>query len=127
MACTDTATVLMVIPVDDVMTAVLDAPGPAVILQHLGGAGEAWCFAGNPIGDILGWLAAFFVDRDLLHPEGLLDMGEVQVVIERGGDSDVSDFEAAMLGAVQGGVIGFAVELVKIVGGLLKPVFFDWL
>jgi hypothetical protein len=67
--------------------------------------------------------AAFFVDRDPLHLEGLPDMGEVQIVIERGGDPDVSDFEAAMPGAIQGGVIGFAVERVKIVGSLFKQFF----
>lgn len=50
-------------------------------------------------------------------------MGEVQVVIELGGDPEVSDFDAAMLGAVQGGVIGFPVELVKIGGGVFKQVF----
>jgi hypothetical protein len=50
-------------------------------------------------------------------------MGEVHIVIERGGDPDVSDFEAAMLGAIQGGVIGFAVERVKIVGSLFKQFF----
>ena len=50
-------------------------------------------------------------------------MGEVQIVIERGGDPDISDFDAAMLGAVQGGVIGFAVELVKIIDSLFKQVF----
>jgi hypothetical protein len=105
------------------MGVVLDAPVPAVILQHLGGAGLVGRFAGNPIGDILGMLAAFFVDRDPLHLEGLPDMGEVHIVIERGGDPDISDFEAAMLGAIQGGVIGFAVERVKIVGSLFKQFF----
>ena len=48
-----------------------------------------------------------------MHPEGLPDIGEVQIVIELGGDPDVSDFKAAMLGAIHGGVIGLAVELVK--------------
>lgn len=59
MACADTAAVFIVIPVDDVMTAVLDVPVPAVILQHLGGAGLVGCFTGNPIGDLLPLLAAF--------------------------------------------------------------------
>jgi hypothetical protein len=41
MAGADTGAVFIVIPVDEVMTAVLDAPVPAVILQ-LQGAALAW-------------------------------------------------------------------------------------
>ena len=123
MACADTAAVFIVIPVDDVMTAILDAPVPAVILQHLGGAGLVGCFAGNPIGEILGLLAVFFMDRDPSYPEGLADMGEVQVVIELGGNPDVSDFEAAMLGSIHRGVIGLSREGVKIEIDVFKQVF----
>jgi hypothetical protein len=60
MAGADTRAVFIVIPVDGVMTAVLDAPVPAVILPPLNGAGLVGRFAGNPIGDILGLLTAFF-------------------------------------------------------------------
>ncbi len=106
----DSAAVFIVIPVDNVMTTVLDAPVPAVILQHLGSVGLAGRFAGHPIGELLVLLAAFFVDGDSFHPEDLSEIGKVQVVIEIGGDPDVSDFDATVLGAVEGRVIGLAVE-----------------
>ena len=60
---TDSAAVFIVIPVDDVMTAVLDAPFPAVILQHLGSVGLVGRFAGNPIGELLVLFADFFCGR----------------------------------------------------------------
>ncbi len=119
----DSAAVFIVIPVDTVMTTVLDAPVPAVILQHVGGVGLAGRFASHPIGELLVLLAAFFVDGDAFHPEDLSEVGKVEIVIESGGDPDISDFDAAMLGAIEGRVIGLAVERVKIERGLFKPLF----
>ena len=123
MAFSDAAAVFIVIPVDDVMAAVLNAPVFTIVPKHLRGAGEVRRFTGNPIGDILALLAAFFMGRDTFHHEGLPEMGEVQIVVEGRGDPDISGFDAAMLGAVEGAVIGFALEVVKIESGLFEQLF----
>ena len=60
----DTTTILVVIPVDDVVAAVLDTPMATIIAQHALGIGLLRCFAGYPIGDFSADLTTLFVMRD---------------------------------------------------------------
>ena len=52
MSFADAAAIFIVIPVNDVMAAVLDAPVLTIVLKHLRGAGQRGRFAGNPIDDV---------------------------------------------------------------------------
>ena len=74
----------------------------AVIQKHLRCTGQAGCFTGNTISDHSALLAGFFVDREPFPPKGLPYMWEVQIVVEGGGDPDISGFDTAMVGTVQG-------------------------
>ncbi len=82
MAFTYSAAIFVVVPVDDVMATILNAPVFTVVLKYLLWAGQGRCFAGYPVGYILAFLAGFFVDGAPFHQECLTYIGEVQVIVE---------------------------------------------
>ncbi len=63
MAGADAAAVFIVVPIEDVMTAILDAPVAAVSGQHALGVGLVRGLAGDAVGDILSVFAALFVGK----------------------------------------------------------------
>jgi hypothetical protein len=80
-AFADAASILVIVPVEDVVAAVLDAPVLPVITQNFFGAGLFCCFAGDAISNNAALFACFFVAGQTFHFERLADMREVQVVV----------------------------------------------
>jgi len=62
MAFVYSAAILVIIPVYDVMSAVLDTPVFTVVPKHPCSTGLIWGFAGNPVGHFPALLAAFFTE-----------------------------------------------------------------
>ncbi len=123
MAFLNAATIFIIVPVDNVVATVLDAPVFTVVAKHLCGAGLGGRLAGDSIGDVTALPAAFFVQRDAFHHERLPDVGKLQVVIEGTSDPDIARLDTTMIRTVEGAVIGFTLEMVKIEGGLFKQIF----
>src|SRR4249919_3081291 len=124
MAGTDAATVLVVVPVQDVVAAVFDGPVAAVDFEQTAGIGLCRCSTGDAVGEIARRLAGLFIDGYPFDGEGLADMGKVEIAIEVGGGPDLSRFNASMVGWVMHDEVGlFSVlkvyrEIVK-QGGLI--------
>ena len=95
----DPAAVFVIVPVEDVMAAVLYAPVTAV------GGKDAFCIgllrggAGDAIGGFMGVLTAFFVGALPFDDEGLCDVRKVQVGVEFGGGPNFANFDASMFTA----------------------------
>lgn len=105
MAGADAATVLVVVPVEDVVTAVLDTPMAAIHLEHLLGIGLSWRPAGEAVGGFGGTLPGLFVDRLTFNDEGLTDMREVEIGVEGRGGPDFSGLDPSVI-AVDGDGVG---------------------
>lgn len=96
----NSAAIFIVVPVNDVMTAILNAPmAPiggknAVCPRLLGG------LAGDAIGGFKGESAGLFVHRLTFDDECLLNMGEMEIVVEFSGDPDFTGFNAAVISRV---------------------------
>jgi len=97
MAFADTASVLIVIPVKDVMAIVFDAPMPYVCGEYFLGIGLIRCSAVNAIGDFTGDFAGFFVDGFPFDDEGLADMWEVQIGVQFGCDPNFAGVDATVV------------------------------
>ena len=96
-AGTDAATILVVVPVDDVMNA-FDAPMPAVDAQYALRRGLLRRATRDPQSDLMGARAGFFVDRFAFDPKGLTDVGEVKVSVERRAAPNAPRHDTAMIG-----------------------------
>ena len=70
----------------------------AVGLQDFLGIGLFGRTAGQPVNDFVTTFPRFFVDAFPLDHEGLADMGEIQVLVERRGRPDFAGFDAAVIG-----------------------------
>jgi len=104
----DTAAVLVEVPVDDVMAFVFDAPMAAVYGQQAFGVGLFDRPAGDAQGDVARLFAAFFVDASALDDKSLFDVRKVEKIIEFGGGPDLSLFDAAVIRRVEKDEIGLA-------------------
>ena len=92
------ATVFVVVPIEDVVAAIFDRPMPPIHLKDTLGIGLFGGSAGDAVGDFMGVFPGLFVDRFPFDDEGLSDVGEVEVAVERGGGPDRSGFDPPMLG-----------------------------
>ena len=95
-----TATVFVIVPIDNVMTAVFDAPVAAVGGKNALRIGLLWGSTGDAVGDFTRIFAAFFICGFPLDGKSLSNVGKVQIVIEFGGGPDFSDFDPAMIGRI---------------------------
>ena len=84
------------------MAAVFDGPMAAVDFEQALGRGLLRRAASDPIGQLLGSFAGFFVDGDAFDGEGLADVREVEITVEFSGGPDLPSFNAAMIGRVVG-------------------------
>lgn len=91
------AAVFVIVPIDNVMAAVFDAPVSTVGSQHALRVGLFRGSAGNSIGDFTGVLAAFFIGGFALDDKSLADVRKIQVTVEFGGGPDFTDFDAAVI------------------------------
>ena len=90
----------MIVPIDNVMTAVFDAPVTTVGGKHAFGVGLFRRSAGNAIGDFTGVFTGFFICKLTLDDKSLSDVRKVQIVVEFGGGPDFADFDATVIGWV---------------------------
>ena len=97
-AGTDTAAVLVIVPIEDIMAAVFDTPVTAIGVEDVLGIGLIRGAAGDPISDLLGKSAIFFIDDFPFDDESLLDVGEIEVGVKFGGRPDSASFNPAMVG-----------------------------
>jgi len=122
MPTADAASILIIVPVDDVVATVFNGPMASVVLQDLLGRGQGRRFTGEAIGNIGVFLATLFVSGEPFHHKGLPDMREVQIGVELGGHPDLADFEPAMV-AIGGRERGRLIKVFKIEGGVFQQMF----
>ena len=84
MALAYPAWVFIMVPIDNVMTAVFDAPVATVGGKHALRVGLLRSLAGNAIGDFAGVFAGFFICGLPLDEKSLSDMRKVQITVEFG-------------------------------------------
>lgn len=100
------AAVFVIVPIDNVMTAVFDGPVATVGGKHALRVGLFSSSAGNAIGDVAGVFTVFFISRLTLDDESLSDVGKVQIVVEFGCGPNFTDFDAAVIRRVAKDKIG---------------------
>lgn len=105
--------ILIVIPVDDIVAAVLDTPVAAIDLKESLCVSLVGRSAGNSVDDFFGLFAGFLFDTVTFDDKGLSDVRKVQVVIELGGGPDFTRFNASMLGWIKSDVVWFLAVLEK--------------
>lgn len=91
------AAILVVIPINDVVAAVLNTPVFAVDLEHLFGVGLLWSSAGDAVSNIQGTLAGLFLYAVPLDDECLSDVREVEVVVELRSCPDLPGFDSSVI------------------------------
>ena len=91
------AAVFVIVPIDNVMTAVFDAPVAAVGGKHALRIGLFSSSAGNAIGDFTGVFTGFFICELTLDDKSLSDVRKVQIAVEFGCGPDLADFDAAVI------------------------------
>lgn len=106
MACAYPAAVFVIVPIDNVVTAVFDAPVTTIGGKHAFRVGLFRSSAGNAIGDFTGVFTGFFICKLTLDDKSLSDVRKVQIVVEFGGGPDFTDFDAAVIGWVAVDKIG---------------------
>ncbi|MEE4603706.1 MAG: hypothetical protein V2J65_20660 [Desulfobacteraceae bacterium] len=91
------AAVFVIVPIDNVMTAVFDTPVAAVCGKHALRVSLFRGPAGNAIGDFTGVFTGFFICELALDDKSLSDVRKVQIAIEFGCGPDFADFDAAVI------------------------------
>jgi len=101
------AAVFIEIPVQDVVTAVFDAPVTSVDGKEVFSISLFWGSTGNSVGDIGGFFPALFVYGVSFDEKRLPDVGEVEVGVEFGGGPDFTGFDPAMIRGIISNKIRF--------------------
>ena len=101
------AAVLVIVPIDNVMTAVFDTPVATVGGKHALRVGLIRGTAGNAIGKFTGIFTGFFICGLPLDEKRLADVRKVQIAIEFGGGPDLSNFDPAVIRWITMDKIGF--------------------
>jgi hypothetical protein len=100
MASAYAAAVFIIVPIDNVMAAVFDAPVAAI------GGKNAFCVGllrgptGDAIGDFTGGYAGFFICGLPLDDESLANVGKVEIAVEFSCGPDFADFDSTVIGRV---------------------------
>ena len=100
------AAVFVIVPIDNVMTAIFDAPVAAVGSKHALRVGLLSSSTGNAIGDFTGVFTGFFICGLALDDKSLSDVRKVQVAVEFGCGPDFSDFDPTVIRRVELDKIG---------------------
>ena len=100
------ATVFVIVPIDNVMAAVFDAPVATVSGKHALRVGLLGSSAGNAIGDFTGVLTGFFICGFALDDKSLSDVRKVQIAVEFSCSPDSADFDSAVIRRVALDTIG---------------------
>ena len=86
------AAVFVIVPIDNVMTAVFDAPVAAVGGKHALRVGLLRSSAGNAIGNFTGVFTGFFICGLPLDEKSLSDVRKVQIAVKFGCGPDFANF-----------------------------------
>ena len=113
------ATVFIIVPIDNVMTTVFDAPVAAVGGENVLSVGLLRSTAGDAIGNFTGVFTAFFVCGLPLDDKSLSDMGKVQIAVEFSCGSNFADFYPTVIRRVAMDKIGIF-PVFKIQGDVFK-------
>jgi len=113
------AAVFIIVPIDNVMTAVFDAPVAAVGGKNALSVGLLRGSAGDAIGDFTGVFTTFFICGLPLDDKSLPDMGKVEIAVEFGCGPDFPDFDPTVIRRVVLDKIG-VVAVFKIKRDVLK-------
>ena len=89
--------IFIVVPIDDVVTAILDGPVTSVDREDTLGIGLLRRSTGDAVGDFRRDFAAFFVYGLPVNHEGLSDVGKVEVVIQFGCGPNLSGVDSSMV------------------------------
>jgi len=100
------AAVFVIVPVDNVMAAVFDAPMAAVGGKNALSVRLLRGSAGDAVGDITGVFTAFFICGLPLDEKSLSDVRKVQIAVEFGCGPDFADFDPAVVRRVELDKIG---------------------
>ena len=111
MALAYAAAVFVKVPIDNVMTAVFDAPVAAVDGKHALRIGLFRSSAGNAIGYFTGVFTAFFICGLPLDEKSLSDVRKVQIIVEFGSGPDFADFDPAVVRRIANDKIGLLAVL----------------
>ena len=106
MAFAYAAAVFVIVPIDNVMTAVFDAPVATVGGKNTLRVGLLRGLAGNAIGDFTGVFAGFFICGLPLDEKSLADMRKVQIAVEFCCGPDCAGFDPAVIRGVTMDKIG---------------------
>ncbi len=99
------AAVFVIVPIDNVMTTVFNAPVAAVGGKHAFRVGLLRGPAGNAVGDFTGVFTGFFICELALDDKSLLNVRKVQIAVEFGSGPDFADFDAAVIRRVVEGKV----------------------
>ncbi len=97
MASAYSAAVFVIVPIDNVMATVFDAPVAAVGGKHALRVGLFRGPAGDAIGDFTGVFTGLFICGLPLDDESLSDVRKVQIAVEFGCSPDFADFDPAVI------------------------------
>ena len=100
------AAVFGIVPIDNVMAAVFDAPVATIGGKHSLRVGLLSSSAGNAIGDFTGVFTGFFICELALDDKSLSNVGEVQIVVEFACGPDFADFDPAVIRRIALDTIG---------------------
>jgi hypothetical protein len=111
MASAYSAAVFVIVPIDNVMATVFDAPVATVGGKNASSVGLLRDSAGDAVGNFTGVFTAFFICGLPLDDKSLSDVGKVQIAVEFGCGPNFADFDPAV-------VRGAAIDKIRIL-----PVF----
>ena len=93
----NTAAVFVINPIEDVVTAIFNAPVTAISEENLLRVCLIRGLAGDAINDFLGTFSGLFFYEFPFDDKGLADVGEVEVGIEFGGGPDFTGFDPSVI------------------------------
>jgi hypothetical protein len=105
------AAVFVIVPIDNVMTAIFDAPVAAIGIKHAFGVSLLRGPAGNAIGEFAGVFTGFFISEVALNDKSLSEVRKVQIAVEFRCGPDFADFDAAVIRRVAEDKIGILAVL----------------
>ena len=100
------AAVFVIVPIDNVMAAVFNAPVTTVRGKNLLRVGLLRVSTGNAISDFTGVFTAFFICGLPLDDKSLFDVRKVQIVVKFGCGPYFADFDPAVVGRIAKNEIG---------------------
>jgi hypothetical protein len=92
-----TASIFVLVPVCDVMAAILNAPMAAIVGKDVLCIGLLPAFAGDAMGELGGGGTGLFIDAVTFEDKSLCPVGEAQVVVELGGRPNLAGFNASVI------------------------------